>query len=107
MQNDTLSIYTCYGSIAFICLFFRWALSTAVLIMLAFMSYLTTTFMIEAMASANAMLNYKRSQIIKRSESITHDDLHNEATTSDSDAQQNDASSRTGIIRLEQCFKTF
>jgi hypothetical protein len=42
--------------------------------MLAFMSYLTTTFMIEAMASANAMLNWKRSQIIKRSESVTHDD---------------------------------
>jgi hypothetical protein len=40
----------------------RWGLSTAVLVMLAFMSYLTTTFMIESMASANAMLNVKRSQ---------------------------------------------
>jgi hypothetical protein len=63
---------------------FRWALSTAVLIMLAFMSYLTTTFMIESMASANAMLNWKRSQVIKRSESVTHDDLPQETSDSDS-----------------------
>jgi hypothetical protein len=52
--------------------------------MLAFMSYLTTTFMIESMASANAMLNWKRSQIIKRSESVTHDDLPQETSDSDS-----------------------
>lgn len=37
-----------------------WALGTAVIVALAFMSYLTTTFVIEAMAAANAMQNFKR-----------------------------------------------
>ena len=37
-----------------------WALGSAVIVMLAFMSYLTTTFVIESMAAANAMQNFKR-----------------------------------------------
>jgi len=45
-----------------------WALGTAVIVALAFMSYLTTTFVIEAMAAANAMQNFKRAQRLKRSE---------------------------------------
>ena len=37
-----------------------WALGTAVIVMLAFMSYLTTTFVIESMAAANALQSFKR-----------------------------------------------
>jgi hypothetical protein len=39
---------------------FRWALGSAILVMLAFMSYLTATFVIEAMAAANAVVQWKR-----------------------------------------------
>jgi hypothetical protein len=63
--------------------------------MLAFMSYMTTTFMIEAMASANAMINWKRSQVIKRAESVTVDD-DDGSVTSDSDAQATHVTSVTG-----------
>ena len=66
--------------------FLRWGLSAAVLLMLAFMSYLTTTFMIESMAAANAMINWKRSKIIKRAESVTADD-DDSSVTSDGDAR--------------------
>ena len=38
-----------------------WLLSTAVIVTLAFMSYLTTTFMIEYMAATNAMVHWKSS----------------------------------------------
>jgi len=48
-----------------------WALGSAVIVMLAFMSYLTTTFVIESMAAANAMQNFKRAQRLKRSEGST------------------------------------
>ena len=37
-----------------------YGLSAAVIVMLSFMSYLTATFMIEAMAAANAMRHWKR-----------------------------------------------
>uniref|UniRef100_UPI00398EA098 transmembrane protein 104 n=1 Tax=Pristiophorus japonicus TaxID=55135 RepID=UPI00398EA098 len=37
-----------------------WAVSLALIIFLAFMSYMTTTFVIEAMAAANAHLRWKR-----------------------------------------------
>ncbi len=37
-----------------------WALGAAVMLMLAFMSYLTATFVVEAMAAANAMVHWKR-----------------------------------------------
>ena len=39
---------------------FRWALGSAILVMLAFMSYLTATFVIESMAAANAVVQWKR-----------------------------------------------
>ena len=37
-----------------------WGLSSALIVMLSFMSYLTATFMIEAMAAANAMNHWRR-----------------------------------------------
>ena len=37
-----------------------WALSSALIVALSFMSYLTATFMIEAMAAANAMRHWRR-----------------------------------------------
>ena len=43
----------------------RYALSAAIIVMLAFMSYLTATFMIEAMAAANAMVHWKRSVVCR------------------------------------------
>jgi len=51
--------------------------------------------MIEAMASANAMINWKRSQVIKRAESVTVDD-DDGSVTSDSDAQATHVTSVTG-----------
>ena len=44
-----------------------WLLSMIIIILLAFMSYLTATFVIESMASANAMVHWKRLQRLKRS----------------------------------------
>ncbi len=38
-----------------------------IIILLAFMSYLTATFMIESMASANAIVHHRRLQRLKRS----------------------------------------
>jgi len=44
-----------------------WLLSSVIIILLAFMSYLTATFVIESMAAANAMVHWKRLQRLKRS----------------------------------------
>ncbi|CAN8002684.1 unnamed protein product [Ixodes hexagonus] len=43
-----------------------WLLSLVIVIILAFMSYLTTTFVIEAMASANALVHWKTLQHYKK-----------------------------------------
>ena len=43
-----------------------WGLSSVIIILLAFMSYLTATFVIESMAAANAMVHWKRLQTLKR-----------------------------------------
>lgn len=45
-----------------------WILSTVILILLAFMSYLTATFVVESMAAANAMLTWNRLQKLKRTQ---------------------------------------
>jgi hypothetical protein len=37
-----------------------------IVVMLAFMSFVTATFMIEAMAAANAMVHWRRLQRLKR-----------------------------------------
>jgi len=44
-----------------------WALSSVIILLLAFMSYLTATFVIESMASANAIVHWKRRQALKKS----------------------------------------
>lgn len=43
-----------------------WGLSTISLLFLAFMSFLNATYVIETMASANAVYKWKRLQSIKR-----------------------------------------
>lgn len=45
-----------------------WILSSIILVLLAFMSYLTATFVIESMAAANALLTWNRLQAVKRSQ---------------------------------------
>lgn len=68
-----------------------WLLSLIIVIVLAFMSYLTTTFVIEAMASANALVHWKTLQHYKRvvdeeESTITQakqDDMVNELRTDD------------------------
>lgn len=44
-----------------------WLLSTIIIILLAFMSYLTATFVIESMACANAIVHHRRIQRLKKS----------------------------------------
>ena len=44
-----------------------WALSAVIIILLAFMSFLTATFVIESMAAANALHHFKRSRRLKKS----------------------------------------
>uniref|UniRef100_A0A131YYK4 Amino acid transporter n=1 Tax=Rhipicephalus appendiculatus TaxID=34631 RepID=A0A131YYK4_RHIAP len=68
-----------------------WLLSLIIVVVLAFMSYLTTTFVIEAMASANALVHWKTLQHYKRvvdeeESTITQakqDDMVNELRTDD------------------------
>lgn len=52
-----------------------WFLSSVIIILLAFMSYLTATFVIESMASTNAMIHWKRLQRIKRSGGSVSEEL--------------------------------
>jgi len=44
-----------------------WLLSSLLMVLLAFMSFLTATFVIEAMAAANALVHWRRVQQLKRS----------------------------------------
>ena len=44
-----------------------WLLSLIVVIMLAIISYMTVTFVIEAMAAANAVKTWQNLQVLKRS----------------------------------------
>ena len=50
-------------------------LSSCIIILLAFMSYLTATFVIESMASANAMIHWRRLQRLKRSGGSVSEEL--------------------------------
>ena len=52
-----------------------WLLSSVIIILLAFMSYLTATFVVETMASTNAMIHWKRLQTIKRSGGSVSEEL--------------------------------
>lgn len=48
-----------------------WGLSTVSLVFLAFMSFMNATYVIEAMACANAVFKWRRLQSIKRDESVS------------------------------------
>jgi len=52
-----------------------WFLSSVIIILLAFMSFLTATFVVEAMAAANAMLHWRRLQRLKRSGGSVSEEL--------------------------------
>lgn len=54
-----------------------WILGSVLIVVLAFASYVTVTFVIETMACANAIQNWKRLQFIKRDRVIEHDEDSN------------------------------
>uniref|UniRef100_A0A8C5EII6 Amino acid transporter transmembrane domain-containing protein n=1 Tax=Gouania willdenowi TaxID=441366 RepID=A0A8C5EII6_GOUWI len=58
-----------------------WVVSLALISFLGFMSYMTTTFVIEAMAAANAQLRYKR----REQEEVRSDDSDSTSDYSDDD----------------------
>ncbi|XP_058452202.1 transmembrane protein 104 homolog [Malaya genurostris] len=57
-----------------------WLLGTIVIVVLAFVSYVTVTFVIETMACANAILNWRRLHFIKRDRVIEQDEDSNVET---------------------------
>ncbi|XP_047529956.1 transmembrane protein 104 homolog [Vanessa atalanta] len=58
-----------------------WGLSTISLVFLAFMSFMNATYVIETMACANAVLKWKRLQLIKRN-SVQENESDEEGTSS-------------------------
>jgi hypothetical protein len=58
-----------------------WLLSSVIIILLAFMSYLTATFVIESMASANALVHHRRLQRLKRSSTHASGDDQQSSST--------------------------
>uniref|UniRef100_A0AAG5CTZ9 Amino acid transporter transmembrane domain-containing protein n=1 Tax=Anopheles atroparvus TaxID=41427 RepID=A0AAG5CTZ9_ANOAO len=57
-----------------------WMLGSMAIVVLAFMSYVTVTFVIETMACANAVQNWNRLQFIKRDRVIKYDEDSNVET---------------------------
>lgn len=57
-----------------------WVLGSVLIVILAFASYVTVTFVIETMACANAIQNWKRLQFIKRDRVVEHDEDSNVET---------------------------
>lgn len=57
-----------------------WVLGSGLIVVLAFVSYITVTFVIETMACANAIQNWKRLQFIKRDRVIEYDEDSNVET---------------------------
>lgn len=56
-----------------------WLPSTVIIILLAFISYLTATFVIESMASANALMHHRRLQRFKKSSHSEQPEVNNTA----------------------------
>ena len=56
-----------------VCIFFFKKHSTVLIIILAFMSFLTATFVIESMACANAITNHRKIQRLKSRISVNQD----------------------------------
>ncbi|XP_020384544.1 transmembrane protein 104 isoform X1 [Rhincodon typus] len=73
-----------------------WGVSLALIIFLAFMSYMTTTFVIEAMAAANAHLRWKR-----RERQRIVDDSDPSSDSYDEDEDKNIIPIRDGYERSE------
>lgn len=85
-----------------------WMLGTCLIIVLAFMSYLTATYVIETMACANAVLNWRRYQLIKRnSETIESDDYTDAETDVPLTQQQQGYYSLTYKIELGEITELF
>jgi len=61
-----------------------WLLSTVIIIILAFMSFLTATFVIESMACANAITNHRKIQRLKSRISVSQD---KDSSSSDHDTE--------------------
>ncbi|KAK0168213.1 hypothetical protein PV327_002038 [Microctonus hyperodae] len=61
-----------------------WALGTCIILILGFMSFVTLTFVIESMASANAIITWQRIQNRKR-ERTAFEESENEPSNSDSE----------------------
>ncbi|XP_072501714.1 transmembrane protein 104 isoform X5 [Notamacropus eugenii] len=81
-----------------------WLVSLVLLLFLGFMSYMTTTFVMEAMAAANAQLRWKRM------ESHKEDDDDDSSTASDNDVliQENcDRSEKQPILSRDMDLLTF
>lgn len=57
-----------------------WVLGSVLIVVLAFASYMTVTFVIETMACANAIQNWKRLQFLKRDRVLEHDEDSNVET---------------------------
>ncbi|XP_055636581.1 transmembrane protein 104 homolog [Toxorhynchites rutilus septentrionalis] len=57
-----------------------WLLGSILIVVLAFVSYVTVTFIIEAMACANAIYNWERLQLIKRDRVVEYDEDSNVET---------------------------
>ncbi|XP_074080729.1 transmembrane protein 104 isoform X2 [Macrotis lagotis] len=77
-----------------------WLVSLVLLLFLGFMSYMTTTFVMEAMAAANAQLRWKRMESHKE-----EDDNDDSSTASDNDVliQENyDRSEKQPILSVQR-----
>ncbi|KAM8716356.1 hypothetical protein ACLKA7_003264 [Drosophila subpalustris] len=64
-----------------------WALSLVVLLLLAIISYMTVTFVIEAMACANAIKNWQNLQVLRRRGRNSHSENENENEREDGELE--------------------
>lgn len=64
-----------------------WALSLVVLLLLAIISYMTVTFVIEAMACANAIKNWQNLQVLRRRSRNSHSENENEHEREDGELE--------------------
>ncbi|XP_055546899.1 transmembrane protein 104 homolog [Wyeomyia smithii] len=87
-----------------------WLLGSVLIVVLAFASYVTVTFVIETMACASAIQNWKRLQFIKRDRVVEHDEDSNVEmitepliATVDGDDQLTDASIEQTPLNIMYC----
>lgn len=88
-----------------------WVLGSTLIVVLAFASYMTVTFVIETMACANAIQNWKRLQFIKRDRVVEHDEDSNVESISEpllqsgmaADGDMTDASIEQTPLNIMYC----